>query len=142
MRNISLIAALLSLLLPAAGAYGFSEKEQDCAKCHTLSKEEAAALLKDLIPNAKVLDVLVSPVKGVWEIDLEAGGKKGPLYIDFSKKHVLSGAIVSIKERRNLTQERADDLNRVDLAQIPLDDALIIGDKDAKYRVIVFDDPD
>jgi hypothetical protein len=28
------------------------------------------------------------------------------------------------------------------VSQIPLDDAVVIGDRQAKYRVIVFDDPE
>ena len=82
------------------------------------------------------------PVKGLWEVDIDAAGKKGPLYVDFSKKYLISGAVVSIKDKKNLTQERLTELNKVDVSKIPLDDALVMGDKDAKHRVIVFDDPD
>ncbi|MDP2754294.1 MAG: DsbC family protein [Nitrospirota bacterium] len=98
--------------------------------------------MKDLIPNLKVLDIKTSPVKGIWEVDIEAGGKKGLLYVDFSKKYLISGAVVSIKDKENLTQERLTEINKVDVSKIPLDDALVMGNKDAKHRVIVFDDPD
>jgi len=52
------------------------------------------------------------------------------------------GQMVSITEKRNLTQERFTDYNKLDLSQIPLGDALVMGDPQAKYRVIAFDDPD
>ena len=142
MRRFLVFLALALALLPVSHSYGFSEKGQDCAKCHTLSKEEASSLMKDLIPNAKILEIVMSPVKGLWEVDLESGGKKGLVYIDFSKRHLVSGGIISIKEKKNLSQERMTEINRVDVSQIPLDDAVVVGSKEAKHKVIVFSDPD
>lgn len=142
MRKLLFPVAMALLLLPITYAYGFSEKGQDCAKCHTLTKDEAATLLKDIGQGAKILEVLMSPIKGMWEVDVEAGGKKGLVYIDFSKKHLVTGAIITIKDRKNLTQDRFTELTRVDFSQIPLDDALVMGAKDAKFKVVVFDDPD
>ena len=136
----SVVMALL--LLPVSYSYGFSEKGQDCAKCHTLTKDEAATLMKTFGQDVQILEILMSPIKGMWEVDIEAGGKKGLVYIDFSKKHLVSGSIVSIKDRINLTQDRFTELVKVDVSQIPLDDALVMGEKDAKYKVVVFDDPD
>jgi thiol:disulfide interchange protein DsbC len=140
MRKLLFFSVLALLFLPLSYSYGFSEKGQDCSKCHTLSKDEAAELLKEF-GQVKILEVTASPVKSMWEVDVEAGGKKIPVYVDFSKKFMISGAIVSIKEKKNLTQERLTEINKVDVAQIPLDDALIMGDKKAKHKIIVFDDP-
>ncbi len=64
------------------------------------------------------------------------------IYVDFGKKHFFTGSLISIKERRNLTQERLEELNKVDVAQIPLNDALVLGDQKARIRVISFHDPD
>jgi thiol:disulfide interchange protein DsbC len=121
---------------------GFEAKGQDCAKCHTSNSDEARNLLKDIIPNLKVLGVSPGPTKGFWEVYLESGGRKGLIYVDFLKKHFISGSLVSISEKRNLTQERLTDLNRVDVSQIPLEDALVMGDPKAKIRIVAFDDPD
>jgi thiol:disulfide interchange protein DsbC len=140
MRKLVFFSILAILLLPLSYSYGFSEKGQDCSKCHTLSKDEAAGLLKDF-GEVKILEVGVSPLKGMWEVDLEARGKKFPVYIDFSKKYMVSGAVISLKEKKNLTQERLTELNKVDVSKIPLDDALVMGDKNAKHKIIVFDDP-
>ena len=68
--------------------------------------------------------------------------KKGLVYVDFSKKYFVSGSLFSITEKKNMTQERLSDLNRVDVSQIPLEDALVMGDPKAKIRMIAFDDPD
>jgi hypothetical protein len=138
-----LIYWLLSFcLLPISYSYGFEAKGQECSKCHTLSRDEAKDLLKNIIPDVAILEIRLSPVKGVWEVDLESRGRKAIVYVDFSKKHFFSGALVSVGERKNLTQERLIELNKVDVSQIPLEHALVMGDPRARIRVIVFTDPD
>lgn len=137
-----LLAFLLFCLLPPGVSYSFETRGQDCSKCHTLSNDEAKDLLKGLFPDVKILEIKLSPVKALWEVFSESHGKKGLAYVDFSKKYLILGTIVSIKERKNLTQERFVDLNKIDVSQIPLDDALIMGDQKARIRIIAFDDPD
>ena len=138
-----LFSFLLSLcLFPMSNCYGFEARGQDCSKCHTLSRDEAKDLLKNVIPGAIIFDVRLSPAKGFWEVYLESGGRKGLVYVDFLKKYFFSGALISILERKNLTQERLIQLNRVDVSQIPLDDALVMGDPEARIRVIGFVNPD
>lgn len=135
------LTALLILSVPLY-SHAFETKGQDCSKCHTLTTNEARELLQPMAPDVKVLGIRVSPSKALWEVFSETGGKKMLLYIDFSKKYVLSGNLYSPKERRNLTQESFNDLNKIDVSQIPLDDALVMGDPKAKFRIIAFDDPD
>ena len=143
MFKLFLFFSLIFLcFLPVNPSLGFEAKGQDCSKCHTLNNEEATNLLKNLFPNLKVLEIHSGPVKGLWEVFLESGGRKGLVYVDFPKKHFFSGAVVSIADKRNLTQERMTELNRIDVSQIPLDDALVMGDPKAKIRIVAFDDPD
>lgn len=142
MRYVILSAVTLLLLFPAAHSYGFSNKGEDCTKCHTLKKDEAAALLKDIAPNLKVIDVKKTPLKSMWQIDIESNGKKGVIYLDITKKYLISGQIVDIRSKKNLTRAADEELNKVDASKIPLGDALVMGNKGAKKRVIVFTDPD
>ena len=137
MKKVLFSIFIISLFLSLSYSQGYSEKES-----LTLSIDEAVTLLKGLDPNIKVTAVKSSPVEGLWEVDIDSGGKKMPVYVDLSKKYVISGSIIDIKEKKNLTQERLDEINKVDASQIPLGDALVMGDKEAKYRVIVFDDPE
>ena len=95
-----------------------------------------------MIPDVKVLNITASAVKGLWEIGIETGGRKIIVYLDYSGKHLVAGNLFLIRTKTNLTQEKLQDLTRVDVSQIPLKDALVLGDKNAKYKVIVFSDPD
>lgn len=142
MRKILFLVAALAILQYASNSYAFRIKGENCAKCHTLKKEEAAALLKDIVPNVKILSIKLTPMKSMWEIDIESNNKKGALYLDITKKYLISGQLIDIKGKKNLTQEAAEELNRIDVSKVPLGDAIVMGDKKAKKRVIVFTDPD
>lgn len=142
MRKILLLQALWVLLFMPYYCYGFSGRGEDCSKCHTLKKEEAAALLKDVIQNVNVLEIRTVPVKSVWEVDVAYGDKKGLVYMDFSKRYIFSGSIIDLKEKADLTKDRLSEINRVDVSKIPVGDALVMGSREAKHKIIVFDDPD
>lgn len=142
MRKILFLAITLALLQYASNSYGFSNKGENCSKCHTLKKEEAAALLKEIDPTIKILNIKLTPLKSLWEIDIESSNKKGVIYLDITKKYLISGQLVDIKGKRNLTQESSEEINKIDASKIPLGDAIVMGDKNAKKRVIVFTDPD
>jgi thiol:disulfide interchange protein DsbC len=136
------IFLLVLFLLPLGSAHPFETKGQDCAKCHTLGNDEARELLKGIIPDAKIMEIRISPVKAVWEIFLETRGKKALAYVDFSKKYLIHGPIVSINEKKDLSRERLIELSKIDVSQIPLQDALIMGSSEAVTRVIAFTDPE
>ena len=114
--------------------------EGACTDCHSLKPEEAARILG--VRQEQILSIGMSPVKGLWEADVEKDGQKWPVYIDFSKDYIVSGQIFQVSSRLNLTGNRMMSLNRVDVSQIPLDGAILVGKKDAKRRIVVFDDPD
>jgi thiol:disulfide interchange protein DsbC len=123
-------------------ALAFGGCEQKCNKCHSLSSKEAENILKGLIPDIKVIGVRTSPAKGLWEVSISARDKTGIAYVDFSKENVIFGDIIKIKAKKNLTMERLMEIRKIDFSKIPLDDALIMGNKEATHKVVVFDDPD
>jgi hypothetical protein len=141
-RKFVLFLSLIVLICRAADAYAFAAKGQNCFKCHTLKKEEAANLVRNLDPTIKILSVNISPVKYLWEISIDFKGRKELVYIDLPKKHLFSGSIIDLQSKKNITQSSLSELNRVDPSRISLKDALVLGSRDARHRVIVFDDPE
>ncbi|NJD57764.1 MAG: hypothetical protein FIA94_15360 [Nitrospirae bacterium] len=147
MRKLLLFLMFIAVAVTfPEGAFPFEKAGQDCAKCHTLSAEQAKAILNNLIPNVKIINVQHAPITGMWEIGIDMSGKKAIVYLDYAKKHIISpatrGEIVDIGTRASLTQESFQKINKVDASQIPLTNALVMGEKAAKHKVIVFDDPD
>jgi thiol:disulfide interchange protein DsbC len=135
------LAAFLALFLSApAGAF---RKEAgtpgDCTECHKLSKEEAGKVLGRIADN--VVGVAPGPFPGVWEVDIAQNGKTFPLYLDYSLKYLFNGQFIRLSDMANLTGSRYQDLNRVDVDSIPVQDAIRIGSPSAKKTVIVLSDP-
>jgi thiol:disulfide interchange protein DsbC len=138
------IAASTCLLLVCAPAAQAFQKDagprKECGECHTLTVDEAQKILGGGVDN--VAAVLPGPFPGIWEIDVEKAGKTYPLYLDYSGSYIFNGQVIRVRDRQNLTSLRYGDLNRIDVSTIPLSDAIVLGDPGAKYKVIVFDDPD
>jgi thiol:disulfide interchange protein DsbC len=118
---------------------------ENCMKCHQMTKEEVAKVLtsdgkQKITVNA--INIAPAPIKGFWETFVEVNGNKQIIYIDFTKRYIVVGNIIDSKEWANLTMDSFNKLNKVDISQIPTDTALLLGSKDAKHKIIVFDDPD
>jgi thiol:disulfide interchange protein DsbC len=138
---------LLFFCVFASGeAWGFGEMGgacgSDCASCHQVSVEEAREIIKEVNPEIEVLDIGQGPVRGLWEMTIMARGRKDLAYMDYSKSHIIVGVVLEVKTRKNLTSDRLYDINKVDLSEVSLEEAIVMGNDDAVLRVVVFDDPD
>ena len=145
MRKMIVLAAAISLALLVGNgkAHAFPKgEEKDCVKCHTLTEAQVQEVLKPFAPEVKVLYIKQSPLVGLWETAIEAGGRKNVVYIDYSKKMLVLGNLIDAKTKTNYYKESFDAINKIDVSQIPLDNALVMGDKEAKHKIIVFDDPE
>jgi thiol:disulfide interchange protein DsbC len=137
---VPLSVLLLFFAVPAAHpSMGEGCASGSCTDCHSLTRDEAVKILGTTVDN--VFSVGPSPVNGLWEVGVVRDGRRVPLYIDFSKEYVVTGQILQMGTKKNLTESRILSMNRVDVSQIPLSGAIVVGKKDAKRRIIVFDDP-
>ncbi len=137
----SLLAAALMLAPSAARAFPQEScGQQSCQDCHQITRDEAKAILGNMVDD--VLEINVSEIKGLWELVVLKSQKKIPIYLDFSRSYIVSGQIVKLQGMQDITGTRYMVLNKVDVSQIPLDDALVLGKATAKFRIIVFEDPE
>jgi len=153
MKKLLLIFSLLLIFLALhalplkpfdsyiSGLYGKNSEEEQ-----SLSNQEVQEILKKLkITDAKIVDIRMSPVQGLWEVAVEYKGRHEVFYVDASHKYLIGGRIIEVDKGADRTRERIEELNsrkKIDLSRIPLDDALLLGDKKADKKVIVFTDPD
>jgi thiol:disulfide interchange protein DsbC len=135
------IVAILVLHLPnpAAAFQKEAGAAKGCSECHKLTKEEAGKILGKVVDN--VVGVVQGPFPGIWEVDVARDGKTYPIYLDYSLKYLFNGQFIRLGDMANLTGERYADLNRVDVSSIPLKDAIVVGSRSAKKKVIVLTDP-
>lgn len=111
-----------------------------CAECHSITKAETEQLLGDMVDRVNRVDF--AEVPGMWVAEVEKGENKIPVYIDFSKQYLMSGNVIRLNDKQNVTREHSARMNKVDISRIPLADALLLGSATAKTRVIVFTDPE
>jgi thiol:disulfide interchange protein DsbC len=125
--------------------YAFKEDSQSCVKCHTFTEKDMAPILEKInLQGAKVLNIQMSPVRGLWEVAIENKGQRFVMYVDFSRKYISPGPLIDYTVKKDITRERIDQLNKdrkIDLGKLSLQGALVVGKADALTRVVVFTDP-
>lgn len=90
------------------------------------------------MPSApKIDEVRPSPVPGLWEVRI--GNELR--YTDPTGSFLIEGEIYDLKGKKNLTEERIAQVNRVDFAALPFKDALVWRNGNGKRRIAVFADP-
>jgi thiol:disulfide interchange protein DsbC len=147
MKKLFFVVSILSIILLQGNAFAFGGCESDCKKCHSLNASEVQHILTKLhAEDAKVLEIKMSPIKGLWQVTVDEKGKKGVLYVGFSKEYVVGGPIFEVATASNKTAQTLEQMPQparyVDVSKIPVNDALVLGSIEARYRVIVFTDPD
>lgn len=90
------------------------------------------------MPNApKIDEVRPSPMPGLWEVRIGNEVR----YTDPSGSFLIEGELIDMKAKKNLTEERVSQLNRVDFAALPFKDAVMWKNGTGKRRIVVFADP-
>ena len=83
----------------------------------------------------ELLQIVPTPIDGMYEVQT----RKGLIYFFPKQGYVIAGQLMN-SEGRNLTRESIDRQMQEKLANLPLDEALKIGN--GKNKVIEFTDPD
>ncbi|WP_347555191.1 DsbC family protein [Robbsia sp. KACC 23696] len=108
---------------------------------HADTDAKADALLKTLQqrlgPQAKISDIRKAPIQGLYEVTVD----KQILYSDPTGQYVLLGSIRDTTTGADLTQARMDQINRIDFASLPLQDAVKVVHGNGARKIAVFSDP-
>lgn len=117
----------------------------NCASCHILESQEASQLVKKI--GGTVTSVKQSPAKGFFELLIEKEGKKGVIFMDYGKKHLIQGAVFNLENLEQVIAHK-DELPRpkqpssVDVSSIPAELAVVMGNPKGNKKLYVFTDPD
>lgn len=111
----------------------------DCRDCHSLERKEVAALLK--VQDKDIINLTLSEVPGLWEVEVLQKGQTFPILIDFSKEFVIPARALRVAPPKD-PKAVPPPPKVIDITKIPLEDALLIGKPGATRKIIVFDDPE
>lgn len=94
--------------------------------------------LTSQFPGAQITSVAKTPYSGLFEVYLD-----GQLvYVDAKAQYVFTGDVIDLKNRRNLTQARLNQLQAVNWNTLPLDNALKTVKGTGARKLVVFSDVD
>ena len=128
------LAALLIAVPPAAFAQGARPDAKDAGP-------EAAAvkkLLETKFPGATISNVGKSPYFGLYEAQFD----DRVIYTDATVDYVVVGAIYDANSKKNLTEARQRELNRVAWESLPLDLAFKRVKGNGSRKLVIFADAD
>ncbi|MEO6279605.1 DsbC family protein [Roseateles sp.] len=104
----------------------------------TVDEASIRKILAERMPNAPKLDVVrPSPMPGLWEVVIGNEVR----YTDPTGSFLLEGELIDLKGKKNLTEERVNQLNRIDFSTLPFKDAVTWKNGNGKRRIAVFADP-
>ena len=124
-------SALTGLALAVAAFTAFGAGPADPPEVE-IRKTLAARL-----PDFKIDAIAAAPIAGLYE--LRSGGEI--FYADARGEHLVHGSIIDTRTRTDLTQARIDQLNAIDIAALPLQDAIVWKQGTGARRLVVFADP-
>ena len=76
-------------------------------------------------------------MSGLYEI--KAGRQL--FYVDAAGDYLIEGNLIDTKAQRNLTEERMEEINKVDFSSLPLKDAVVWKSGNGRRKMVVFADP-
>ncbi|ATX81224.1 thiol:disulfide interchange protein DsbC [Mariprofundus ferrinatatus] len=124
-----LFLLLISFLVPAAASAAAGN-----ADIHAIAQKSA-----ELLHVERVDEVRKTQIEGLFEV--RSG--RNIFYSDAQGKYfVLGGSLIDTAAGKNLTSERKEQINRIDWSELPLDKAILSGDRGAKLKLAIFTDPD
>lgn len=135
MNHLFTRAARLARLLPGMALIG------TLAVATQVAQADEAAIRKtlaDRMPKLpKIDEISKTPIPGVYELRIGTD----ILYADETGSYLFEGAMLDTKTQTDLTKARIDKLTMIDVASLPLKDAMVFKQGTGLRKLVVFADP-
>ncbi len=94
--------------------------------------------LSERLPNIpKIDEVSKTPMNGLYEVRMGSD----IMYSDAEGNFLIQGALIDVRQKRNLTEERIDKLSAIPFDQLPLKNTFNQVRGNGKRKLVVFADP-
>lgn len=133
-----LAAVLLALGLAAGAQENLAPTVANAAR--TVPPAVDSAVRKNLRERMNITDIEEirrTPMAGIYEV--RVGTEL--FYSDAEGNYIISGELMDVRGKRNLTAERMDKLLAINFSELPVKDAFTIVRGTGKRKVAVFEDP-
>ncbi|MBZ0156915.1 MAG: DsbC family protein [Alphaproteobacteria bacterium] len=106
------------------------------------AKVKSFEVMKNFLEKTQTTITEVRDLGSLYEVALEQGKKKGLVYLTKDGKYIVVGGSLVDKDFMNITALRAEELNRVNFSEIPLNDALVIKKGSGAKKLVMITDVD
>jgi thiol:disulfide interchange protein DsbC len=122
------VASRLLATLALAGAFAAAHADEAAIR----------KTLADRMPELpKIDEISKTPIPGVYELRIGTD----ILYSDETGAYLFEGAMLETKTKTDLTRARVDKLTMIDVAALPLKDAMVFKQGTGARKLVVFADP-
>jgi thiol:disulfide interchange protein DsbC len=121
----------------AALAFAVAAVTLGCSAQADQTTDKLKATLQSRLSEATIKSVTKSPIAGLYEVNLGSQ----IIYSDASGDYLLLGDLVDAKTRKNLTEARLSETNRIDFASLPFNNAVKVVKGNGARKIAVFSDP-
>jgi len=130
------ILTVFFLMLVVSQVYA-QDQYHNCSSCHVLSKTQVQKVLKPLFKeDFQVVNVAGDKLTGFYQVEFLYNKEKGVFFVDYGFKNLLVGFPVPLSELQKVSHQK------VNISEFPLSSAIVMGDRKASKKVLVFTDPD
>src|ERR1700679_3931724 len=126
-KTFRMVAAALAIAAVTIGCSSQADQTTDKLK----------ATLQTRLADVTIKSVTKSPIAGIYEINLATQ----IVYSDANGDYLLLGDMVDAKPRKNLTEARLSETNRIDFASLPFGNAVKVVKGNGSRKMAVFSDP-
>lgn len=76
-----------------------------CLPAEKVDKNKIKSIFSKFGADVEIVKVEMSPIKNLYKVIIKAGDRYTVAYMDCNLNYLISGVMIDIKEKRNLTQE-------------------------------------
>jgi len=106
---------------------------------NTAVDQKTADQIRKALSTVPIVAIKKSPIPNLYELQV----RNQIFYSDASGRYLMRGGhILDMQAQKDLTQQRLEDINRVDWSTLPLDKAIVSGDVNSKKSIAIFTDPE
>ncbi|WP_277186173.1 DsbC family protein [Caballeronia sp. BR00000012568055] len=108
-----------------------------CSAQADQTTDKIKSTLESRMGDATIKSVDKTPIPGLYEVNLGTQ----IVYSDATGNYVLLGDLVDTRNSKNLTEARMSEINKIDFAKLPLEDAVKVVKGNGSRKIAVFSDP-
>jgi thiol:disulfide interchange protein DsbC len=121
----------------AAAALAIAAITIGCSAQADQTTDKLKATLQTRLADVSIKSVTKSPIAGLYEVNLGTQ----IVYSDANGDYLMLGDMVDAKTRKNLTEARLSETNRIDFASLPFGNAVKVVKGNGARKIAVFSDP-